>query len=154
MLVTVFLWTHLSHAESGKLCGPRSLLVWLHLSGKRVSLDDVLTAVRYRPGIAVSMLSLKAAAADYGLALEGLRISLEDYVSEELRGIVFLDGGHFATVVGHTTDAVALVDPPDSLAVEVSHDTLRRRWGGMVLVPKSSAEVLTPPATPTLADDL
>ncbi len=56
------------------------------------------------------MLSLKSAA-DYGLALEGLRINLEDYVNEGLRGIVFLDGGHFATVVGHTTDAVALVDP-------------------------------------------
>lgn len=110
VLVAVLLWVHLSHAENGVLCGPRSLLAWLHLSGKRASLDDVLTAVRYKPGAAVSMLSLKSAA-DYGLALEGLRINLEDYVNEGLRGIVFLDGGHFATVVGHTTDAVALVDP-------------------------------------------
>lgn len=128
--------------ESVRLdCGINALFILLHLEGRPVALERLLSALPARQPAGYSMAELAAASRSCGLVLEGVRFQGG---VRPLRhaAIAFLQdgrGGHFTVLrpVGNTGTMVQVIDPPHVPRV-VDYDRIvtARAWTGQILVPR------------------
>ncbi len=129
--------------ETTKLdCGVNALFVLLHLEGRPVTFDRLLSALPPRHPEGYSMAELAAAARSIGVDLEGVHFAKGEKALTR-PAIAFLKqgkGGHFAVLrpVGTTGTMVQVIDPP-SLPWIADYDRVlaTKPWTGRILVART-----------------
>ena len=122
-------------------CGVDALFILLWLEGRQATLDRLDAALPPRRPDGYSMGELKAAAANLGLILDGVRFNKGDKPLKR-PAIAFLEdgsAGHFAVLrpVGTTGTMVQVIDPPHvPWIADYERILSTRSWTGRILVPR------------------
>jgi ABC-type bacteriocin/lantibiotic exporter with double-glycine peptidase domain len=122
-------------AKPANHCAVTALSLAGRLAGQPVSADDVVTALHLdSANEPVSLLSLKKAAQEVGLAATAVRLRAAVPRLANAPLVVALDGeqfpgGHFVVLYGGVDDAVQVLDFPNSPGF-VPADQLARTWNG------------------------
>ncbi len=126
--------------ETTKLdCGVNALFILLHLEGRPVTLDRLLSGLPPRRPDGYSMAELVTAARSLGVDLEGVHFARGDKALTR-PAIAFLKqgkGGHFAILrpVGTTGTMVQVIDPPSPPWIADYDRVLAAKpWTGRILV--------------------
>jgi hypothetical protein len=121
-------------------CGVNALFILLHLEGRPVTIDRVVSVLPpWRPD-GYSMTELSRASGALGLSLEGVRFTKGDepLARPAIAFIKDAKGGHFMVLrpVGTTGTMVQVIDPP-SAPLMTDYDRLlaSRPWTGRILLP-------------------
>ena len=109
----------------------------MNMHGFRVSLDDVVSAVKLKPSdTAASLLDLRVGADKIGFCSEIQKFDTVDDLQKCPQPFIVHYEGHFALLcsIGET---VTLVDGSTARHYEMSFDRFENRWTGYVLTVKT-----------------
>jgi NHLM bacteriocin system ABC transporter peptidase/ATP-binding protein len=115
-------------------CGPACLSTIFAHHGLRVSVQQI----RERCGVGRDGLTgagLKAAADAYGFTIAGWRVPAEALETLPVPSMIFVDQRHYVVLEGLTKRWAYLNDPAVG-RIRLSRDEFRRRYSGIVLVPR------------------
>ncbi len=122
-------------------CGANALYLLLHLEGRPVTVEQLLSKLPPHRPDGYSMAELAATSRALGLELEGVRFAKGD-PNPDRPAIAFIEnarGGHFTMLrpVGSTGSMVQVVDPPSPPWV-TDYDRLfvDGLWTGRILTPR------------------